>query len=40
MQRYNLITNLWEMNPKGKYAYDNSTCVTTCPEYLLKDNGV
>ena len=38
MQRYNPITYSWEINPEGKYAY-GATCVKTCPEHLLKDNG-
>ncbi|KZS10602.1 putative Epidermal growth factor receptor [Daphnia magna] len=38
MQRYNPITYSWETNPEGKYAY-GATCVKTCPEHLLKDNG-
>lgn len=38
MQRYNPITYSWEPNPNGKYAY-GATCVTNCPEHLLKDNG-
>ncbi|XP_037903590.1 epidermal growth factor receptor isoform X2 [Hermetia illucens] len=38
MQRYNPITYLWEANPEGKYAY-GATCVKSCPEHLLRDNG-
>ena len=38
MQRYNQLTYSWETNPEGKYAY-GATCVKTCPEHLLKDNG-
>ncbi|KAG7169351.1 Epidermal growth factor receptor-like, partial [Homarus americanus] len=38
MQRYNTITYSWEANPNGKYAY-GATCVKSCPEHLLKDNG-
>ena len=38
MQNYNPITYSWETNPNGKYAY-GATCVKSCPEHLLKDNG-
>nr|CAI5863737.1 unnamed protein product [Callosobruchus analis] len=38
MQIYNPTTYSWEVNPNGKYAY-GATCVKSCPEHLLKDNG-
>ncbi|KAI1292179.1 Epidermal growth factor receptor [Halotydeus destructor] len=38
MMRYNPSTYSWETNPEGKYAY-GATCVRTCPDHLLKDNG-
>lgn len=38
MQKYNPTNYLWEPNPDGKYAY-GATCVRSCPEHLLKDNG-
>lgn len=38
MMRYNPVTYSWESNPEGKYAY-GATCVKTCPDHLLKDNG-
>lgn len=38
MMRYNPTEFLWELNPKGKYAF-GATCVKECPEHLLRDNG-
>lgn len=38
MQKYNPTKYLWEPNPDGKYVY-GATCVRSCPEHLLKDNG-
>ncbi|XP_042865529.1 epidermal growth factor receptor-like isoform X2 [Penaeus japonicus] len=38
MQKYDTISYSWVTNPYGKYAY-GATCVKSCPEHLLRDNG-
>lgn len=39
MQKYNTTSELWVPNPDGKYAYGGS-CVSKCPDHMLKNAGV